>query len=57
MSNMRNSDGAIRARIHFTEEPENAYIQRLMDGTVGTAITWDVQGLQPHAIFELHVLY
>jgi hypothetical protein len=58
VSNMRNSDGTIRARIRFTEDPENAYIQRFMDdGTVSTAVMWDVQGLRPHAIFKLHVLY
>lgn len=52
---MRNADASIQARIYFAEEPENEYLQKLIDGTPATAVTWDVRGLNPHAGFELQV--
>ena len=55
VSNVRNADNSIRARIHFTERPENAYLQKLLDGVTATAVTWEIHGLEPYATFELQV--
>lgn len=55
VSNVRNIDASVRARVYFAEEPENEYLQKLIAGIPGTAVTWDVRGLQPHGAFQLHV--
>ena len=55
VSNVSSVDGSVTGRIHFAEKPENAYLQKIISGTSATAVTWDIQGLTPHATFELHV--
>jgi hypothetical protein len=57
VSNVRNADGSVRARIHFAEKPDNAYLQKLIGETPSTAVTWEVRGLKPHAAFELQLWY
>jgi len=55
VSNVSSVDGSVTGRIHFAEKPENAYLQKIINGTSATAVTWDVKGLPPYATFELHV--
>jgi len=55
VSNVSSVDGSVTGRIHFAEKPENAYLQKIINGTSATAVTWDIQGLPPYATFELHV--
>jgi hypothetical protein len=55
VSNVRNADGSVRARIHFAEKPDNPHLQKLIGETPSTAVTWDVQGLTPDAAFELQL--
>jgi hypothetical protein len=55
VSNVSSVDGSVTGRIHFAEKPENVYLQKLINGTSATAVTWDIQGLPPYATLELHV--
>ena len=55
VSNVSSVDGSVTGRIHFAEKPENAYLQKIINGTSATAVTWDIQGLPPYATVELHV--
>lgn len=57
VSNVRNADGSVKARFHFAEKPDNPYLQKLIDGTQATAVTWEVQGLKPNATFEVKIWY
>ena len=54
---MRNADASINARISFAENPENPYLQKLIDGVPATAVTWDIRGLKPNGMFEMRVRY
>ena len=57
VTNVRNADASVRARIHFAEDPENPYLQELIGDTAGTAVTWDIQGLTPHGQVTLDIRY
>jgi hypothetical protein len=57
VTNVRNADVSVRGRIYFAEDPENAYLQDLIDGVQATAVTWDIQGLTPHGLVRLELLY
>lgn len=57
VTTVRNADASVRARIHFAEDPENPYLQDLINGTQATAVTWDIQGLTPHGLVKLHLQY
>jgi len=57
VTNVRNRDASVRARIHFAEDPENPYLQELIGDTSATAVTWDIQGLTPHGLVKLNLQY
>lgn len=53
VTNVRNADASLRARIHFAEDPENPYLQELIGKSPCTAVTWDIQGLTPNGRYKL----
>jgi len=57
VTKVRNADATIHGRIHFAEDPENPYLQDLINGTKATAVTWDIQGLTPHGLVKLELQY